>query len=78
MVLGHVCVAVAVQVIGGQSHLPGDGCDEHVELAIFFAGEGLCKNGIGGIQLVMGEQLICLLVGIFDCSTVRSVIMAPV
>ena len=38
----HVCIAVAVQVIG-DSHLPGGGCDEHVGLVIFCAGEGLCE-----------------------------------
>ena len=42
-VLGHVHVAVVVQVIGGQGHLPGDGCGEHVGLIIFCAGEGLCE-----------------------------------
>ena len=30
MVSGHVDVAVAVQVIGGESHLAGNGCDKHV------------------------------------------------
>ena len=27
----------------GKSHLPGDGCDDHVRLVIFCAAEGLCK-----------------------------------
>ena len=29
MVSGHVYVAVVVQVIIGESHLPGDACAEH-------------------------------------------------
>ena len=29
VVSGHVYVAVVVQVIGGESHLPGNGCSEH-------------------------------------------------
>ena len=28
-VMGHVHVAVAMQVIRGKSHLPGSGCTEH-------------------------------------------------
>ena len=28
--LRNVCVAVVVQVIGGKSHSPGDGCTEHI------------------------------------------------
>ena len=38
-----MCVAVAVQAIGGKSHLPEDGCDEHVGLVTFCTGEGLHK-----------------------------------
>ena len=38
-----MCVAVVVQVIGGESHLRGNGCAEHVRSVIFYGGEGLCK-----------------------------------
>ena len=59
-----MCVVVAVQVIGGENHLPGNGHDEHGCL--------LCRWGpswsnVGEIQLVTVECLICLLEGILDC-----------
>ena len=74
----HLHVAVAVQIIGGKSHLPGDGCDEHVELVVFCAGEGFAKQCRWDPIGLTGEHLICLLAGIFDCSTVKSLITAPV
>ena len=40
MVSAHVHVAVAVQVVGDESHLPSNDCDELIGLVIFFAGEG--------------------------------------
>ena len=43
----------------------------------------LCRSGasqssVDEIQSVTGERLMCLLAGIFDCSTVSSLVMAPV
>ena len=78
MILGHVHVAVVVQVIGDERHLRGDVCDEHVGLVVFYTCEGASQSSVDEIQLVTGECLNCLLVGIFDCSTVRLLITAPV
>ena len=36
-----VYVAVVVQAVASESHLPGSGCDKHVGFVIFCAGEGL-------------------------------------
>ena len=57
-----------VQVIGGKSHLPGEGCDEHVGLDIFCVSEGLLKGVEERTNPLTGECLICLLAGIFNCS----------
>ena len=40
---GTCAVVIEGQVIGGKSHLPCDGCDEHVGMVIFCTGKGLCK-----------------------------------
>ena len=39
---------------------------------------GASQRGVGEIQSVTGEHLICLPAGIFNCSTVRFLIIAPV
>ena len=63
-VRGHVYVAVVVQVLGGESHFPGKGCNEH---GCFLCRWGALQSGVHEIQLVTGEHFICLLVCIFDC-----------
>ena len=78
MVLGHVHVAVVMQVIGGEIHLPGDGCAEHVGLVICCVGKGLHKAVQVRSNWLMGKHLICLLLGIFDCFIARCLITAPV
>ena len=45
-----------------------------VELVIFCVGEGLCKAVWVRSNHFTGKHLISLLAGIFDCSTVRSLI----
>ena len=40
MVSGHMCGAVVLQVIGGKTHLPDNGSDEHVWLVIFCTDDG--------------------------------------
>ena len=42
---------MVVQVMGGESHLPGDGCDEHIGLVIFCACEGTSCSGVDEIEL---------------------------
>ena len=78
MVSGHVHVAVVVQVIRDKSHLPDESCNEHVGLGICCVGEGLSKIVSVRCNQLIGKRLICLTAGISDCSTVRSVITAPV
>ena len=75
VVSGHVHAVMVVQMIGGKSHLPGDGCDEHGCL--------LCRwwalwSGVGEIQLVTGEALDLFTSRYLWLSTVRSLAMAPV
>ena len=66
-----------MQVIRGKSHLPGNGCAEHCWVGcLSMYHEGLCKVLSVRSYWLSGECLIHLLAGIFDCSTVRSLIMA--
>ena len=46
-----------------------------MSMVIFCTGEGASQGSVGDVQSVTGECLICLPVGIFDCSTL---IRAPV
>ena len=72
------CWAVPMKIIRGKRHLPGNGCFLHCWVVIFMYHEGLCKVLSVRFCPLSGKHLIHLPAGIFDCSTVRSFIMAPV
>ena len=55
--MGCVCALVAVQVIGDKSNLQGIGCYEH---GCLLCRSWASQSGVGEIQLMTGECLICL------------------
>ena len=57
-------IVLVVQVIRCESQLPGSGYDEHYHLQCW---KVVLESGLGEIQSVTVECLICLLVCILNC-----------